>query len=70
MGVVRAVVGRGRTVRRVGKLVSTVGGGESLFIVVRSDGLIGSHMVCEGGRPCDRWSVPLSSLIYQNEANI
>jgi hypothetical protein len=70
MGVVRAVVGRGRIVRQVGKLVFTVGEGRFLFIVVGSDGLTGSHMVCEGGRPCDRWLVPLSTLIYQNEADI
>lgn len=52
-------VGSAKVVRRVGRLVYTVGEGELLQthenMTVEVELIEISHMVCEGGRPCDRW---------------
>lgn len=64
-------VGKGNIVNTkqdLGRHVSIVD--EGLFsLYVYQDGADNSHMVCEGGRPCERWLV----LIYdvcERQANV
>lgn len=47
---------------RLGKPVYTVVEGEPSPDLVRQDLTETSHMVCDGGRPCQRWWVPFNSL--------
>jgi hypothetical protein len=64
----RVKKGNARVARRVGKHASTVDEGEpSVYSsVAGSQQLISSHMVCEGGRPCDRWYVHLSEYVVSH----
>jgi hypothetical protein len=58
MGVVRVVLERGNIVnikQDLGRHVSIVD--EGVFLVLYGDRADDSHMVCEGGRPCERWLV-------------